>query len=399
MSFLNFDNKSQLLEHKPYYINNNKYNFQQHQVLNHSQNNFIQYRFIPQNSYASNITVNGGVLNFKLENLNNCLLKDLIFSFKITNSDALNGLNLCSGPFIIDKCHVKVQGQTKSTYNNICHYLKTVLNADVNTNDKNLLLDSGILNTNLTDGIAMSSSGVQLFYIELNTILSNLMIHTPCINGDLEIQIEIKKLISETDETDVVFSNPVLYANCLKINSELERSILKQPQLDYRVNDWMQKTYTISTGVTSGQSYEVLLNSFAYNCSGMIVYLTKVGDTLANILKTYSISELQVKDSNNLSLTNNINYETDFMDYLNHKYFFKKSSLFHDTNTNFHLISFGSDIQNTINNHEFYGSTFLKDAKLVFKSSETEANPVYVNVIFFVPSILRIKDGVLNQMY
>ena len=213
MSFINFDTKSELLQHRPYFIDGKKFHFSQHQALSHSQGNFVQYRFLPQNSYASNITVNGGILSFKLDNITNCLMKDYIFSFKVSNSDASNTNVLCSGPMMISKVSVKVQGQTISSYNDITHYLKTVVQADVNTNDKNLLLDSGVLNTNLTDGVTLQTSSNTTFYIELNTILSNIMLYRPSISGDLEIEIEIKKSVSETDETDIGISECALFVN------------------------------------------------------------------------------------------------------------------------------------------------------------------------------------------
>ena len=395
MSFINFDSKSSLLEHRPYFVDGKKFHFSQHQAFSHS---LIQYKFSPQNTYASNITVNGGILNFKLDNIKNPLMKDFIFAFKVANSDASNTNTLCSGPFILEKVSIKQQGQVKSSYSDAYQFLKTVMFADVNTNDKNLLTDSGIGNSNLTDVLILQTSSNVTLYVELNTILSNLMMFQPTVSGDLELEITIKKLISGTDETDLTFSEAYLYVNCVNISEDLQRNILKQPQLVYRNTDWMQKSYSIPS-ITSGSVYEVLLSSFNYNCMGMIIWLIKVGDTLANIVKTYAITELEVKNSNNLSLTNNVNYTTDALDFLMHKYYFKNSSFFHDTNVNHQIIIFGSDIQNSILNHEYNGSVHLKDAKLVFKAGATEANPMYVNIIFLVPSVIQIQNGMLNQLY
>ena len=98
MSFIDFDNKMSLLEHRPYVIGNKKFHFPQYQTLNHSQSNFIQYKFSPQNTYESNITVNVDIINFKVDNIKNALMKDFIFAFKVSNSDASNTNTICSSP-------------------------------------------------------------------------------------------------------------------------------------------------------------------------------------------------------------------------------------------------------------------------------------------------------------
>jgi len=72
--------------------------------------------------------------------------------------DASNTNTLCSGPFILEKVSVKQQGQIKSTYNDVCHFLKLGMFADTNTNDKNFLTDSGISNTDLKNGLILQTS-------------------------------------------------------------------------------------------------------------------------------------------------------------------------------------------------------------------------------------------------
>lgn len=187
--------------------------------------------------------------------------------------------------------------------------------------------DSGILNTNIANGVTIGASSNLTYFVELNSILSGINLFRQSLgNSDLELEIEIKKSISLVDENEITLSYSFIYLNCVKISDNLVSNLLKSPSLDYKLIDWVQKSYVISDGVVSGNVYEVLLNSYNYVCSGMIIWINKVGDTLNNILKECAISEIVIKDQNNLLLTNTINYSTSFMDFMNHRYFFKNSS-------------------------------------------------------------------------
>lgn len=105
--FINNNTKENILEHKPFQINKNKYFFCNLQGLSNSQNNFIQFKFSPQNSYSSTLTVNGGIISFKINNVNNVLIQDIIFSWKLSNSDAANGNTVISAPMQITKLNLK----------------------------------------------------------------------------------------------------------------------------------------------------------------------------------------------------------------------------------------------------------------------------------------------------
>ena len=209
MSFLDYDFTSTALEHKIIKKNNQYFNFPSHQINNNNRNEVSQYKNTPINSYNSSFHTPGGFLDFKFESILHLLFQNNIFTFELQENNT--SINECiNGSMMVDSVTLLEQGQIIMSYPGFYIWLKNNLNLDSLTYESIIMGQNGTLSTDFKKGISIAQNGKHKFFIELDTVLSNLALYRPKIKSEVVIRIQFRNGISVTSDSNLSFSNAYL---------------------------------------------------------------------------------------------------------------------------------------------------------------------------------------------
>jgi len=308
------------------------------------------------------------------------------------------------------KTQLLIDGNEKITHDCLEHFLNNTLYYDSNkTADNKMLMWSRNqynAQTYLWCTVLPANSGDYEYNIRLNNIFSHLNIYRNFIKTDnVKIRVYFNSFLSDlADESVIKMSNLTLKVDGVRIWEAKEKNLLSNPFLTYNYTKMYKRTSTLNSGLVSGQSYEIKIDSYNYKSLCVLVFVTPINDStskLNNFVKFYELSTLKIVDKNNESLCNNNNYSC-YSDLIYNccKYWFKESSFFLSKSVdgthknNFYLLNFSSNIASDILNNTHSGSREIPEgSKIVFTSSENSNQAVSINIILFSPSFLNVTNN------
>jgi len=320
------------------------------------------------------------------------------------------------------KTQLFIDGDEKMTHDYMEHFFNNTLYYDSNkTSDNKMLMWSGNqynAQTYLWCSVLPANSGNYEFNIRLSNIFSHLNVYRNFIKTEnVKIRITFNTFLSDlADESVIKMSNPTLKVDGVRIDDELKKYYLSIRDdklglgyLTYGYTYMIKRTPSLST-LTSGQNYEIKIDSFGYKADAVLVFVTPVNDStskLNNYVKFYELTNLQLFNKDDTSLTNGIVYNG-YSDLIYNccKYWFKDSWFFLSKSTdwthknNMYLINFSSNIANDIHNNTHSGSKNLYEGtKLKFTALESSLQSVNVNVILFWPGFIKITRQNIEKIY
>lgn len=379
-------------------VNGQVFNIPKMQMLKHSQNKFqlIKLNRITQFNSTSIVT-DGSEIEYEYPDRNDVLVFRIFCNMTITENNTGNNSIVC-GPCIFDRIQLLHDGVVVSEHEFYESFVKNCANKDSSTAEQYLLTDAGVTYNDVKSVYTIAQNTTKSLMFFVPTILDNVPFYAKKLKSGLHIRVRMRQGISVTANANLWIGLIDLYAECISISHKLQNHLLSAPKIDYKLNRLFHKKYTLSSGITSGLEYEVLLNSYNYQTNFMIVFLQASNQNLTNLLTTLQLSKIKITDKNSENLINSLYYDEKLVKNITQK-FFRETDFFNQPGLYFYLISFSNNPSKALYENEFWGWIMLDDSKLVFTSAVTNNWTIDVHVLFSIPSTVSVSNEKINYLF
>lgn len=409
------------------------YNLPKHQVYGTVHNPTIDFFIQPKNSYNSNpfgsnnsnffidfeiphidYTSHEFVLRFKLENNGSaiintfpaCLCLEKISLLK--NSNAL-GNDICPEDVFFYNLNKKNNELNNENLDLIGCYYKNFTTGE--SENKKWIFNKTIYANNNID-----------VNIELPLNLSRSNICLSMLKGEYIIRVYFKSnIVLVGSSTNLKLSNVNLALRVRELSKEAKYSLYKQPKLNHLFNRRILTKYTLPN-LSSNQNYTINISGIKNVVAGALIWISgqypsnvsfdefiSPSDKHAlNYLFKYPISDVYFTDSTGRNIMNNNKIDKDYMNYVMNNHFKK-------LNDDFNRLCFSPNYYNEGNLFWFPfcsdgSDSFLEvysggyafkdsgDYQLHFTSKSSNfSNSVEINIMWFIPTLLSLENGNLDE--
>ena len=413
VDFLKIDgNKNEYFMHKPR-GSKNIYNFNKRNICEISHSPTIDKFINPINTY-SQFPFNGSsnfYIDFQLPKFE-YLFHQFILRFKLTNTSNLIS-KVMPTPLIFEK--VCILKNSNSLGNDIFDWDIFLFNLNKFANEFNN-------NGQRTIACAKDGNGYLSSYdyagnaaypvnIELPISLNRSEFPACCIKNDLVLRVYFKNNIvyDGCNNSQIQLSDVVLALRVKEISCYNRVDLFKQPKLNFIFHKRIIQKYNIPS-ITAGLNYSVNLSGFKNCASCALAYIMDPENnisysSLSKLYHTmkYKMTEIYLTDATGQNLVNNNKLDDDYNQYLILNKFKQLNNDINDLtfslNNQGEIIYVGFCSESTdpfLNGYEG-GLLFDGNYKFNFKSLSTSTNNVVLNIMFFVPALLDLYNGDLNE--
>ena len=378
----------------------------------------------PQNNYSSTPFGNYFYVDFQIPRIQYTYYS-FVLRFTLKNLSTSATATILPLPFMIDK--VSLMKNSNSIGNDVDGsdvFLFNVNKYYENNDENELFQNLNITDNNVKQKVAqqIAAGGVSYASIELPICLNKSNLPACLFKEDLVIRCYFKNevILDAISNAELKLSDVGLVCRMGELNTSQLAHIYKQPKLlNHMFNKRIVQRYNINN-LKGGVEQSVNLAGFRNVAGAMLVYLSlpqnDIKFTNHNVQCyhfLFKINDVYIVDSSGRNIDNNNKIDLAWNNYQMAHHFLRGNQMFHDlSNSNwavsspFNLgnvfyIPFCADGSNSWTEVYSGGYSFnaTGDHVLKFTPIQDWATNLVLNVIYFVPALLTLEDGLLKEVY